>query len=192
MPMNTLYGFLVSDNKPGQPCTSVCIICSKIMTRAARPIPCATCGKTMHLKCSGLRHLNNYTREFIGPCCKDKLVRQSSLNTPDSSSPSPRLSNLYLRETLSHPNPSLSSPDLSETVSTSHPPTDEFRILQSNCNGLTRKIIENTDLMDRKDTKIAAIQETKLTSRNKLTHSSNYTLMKLYIGRSNPTTWRPS
>ena len=35
------------------------------------------------------------------------------------------------------------------------------------------------DFIDRKDIKIAAIQETKLTSRNKLTHSSNYTLMRL-------------
>ena len=51
--------------------------------------------------------------------------------------------------------------------------------MQLNCNGLTRKITEITDFMDRKDIKIAAIQETKLTSRNKLTYSSNYTLIRL-------------
>ena len=106
------------------------------MTRAARPIPCATCGKTMHFRCSGLRHLNNYTHEFIGPCCKDRLVRESSVNTPDSSSLSPLLSNTDLRGTVSHPNPRLSSPDLSDTVSISHPATDEFQILQLNCSGL--------------------------------------------------------
>ena len=59
-------------------------------------------------------------------------------------------------------NSKLSSPDLSKTVSISHPPTNEFRILQLNCNGFTRKITEITYFMDRKDLKTAAIQETKL------------------------------
>ena len=80
---------------------------------------------------------------------------------------------------MSRPNPGPKSPDLSDTVYISNPTTDEFRILQLNCNGLTRKITEITDFMDRKDIKIAAIQETKLTSRNKLTDSSNYTLIRL-------------
>ena len=56
--------------------------------------------------------------------------------------------------------------------------------MQLNCYGLTRKITEITDFMDRKDIKIAAIQETKLTSRNKLMHSSNYTLIRLDRARN--------
>ena len=54
----------------------------------------------------------------------------------------------------------------------------DFKILQWNCNGLSRKIKEVTDFMDKRRILIAALQETKLTNRNPISCSSSYSIIR--------------
>ena len=177
-----------------------CHICKKTMTKAAKPIPCHKCGNHMHLRCSGLRHSKLFQPQFEGPCCKHKLDQPTS--TP-STTINPQTSSYPTTSRAKSPTPPLVSTPPSPPTSRARSPTspttptvhsplptqadnmptqptlDEFQILQFNCNGLSRKITEITDFMERKNIKIAAIQESKLSSRNKLTCSSNYTLIRL-------------
>ncbi|XP_075163033.1 uncharacterized protein LOC142235657 [Haematobia irritans] len=53
-----------------------------------------------------------------------------------------------------------------------------LKILRRNCNGLTRKVAEITDFMDKRGILISALQETKLSSRNGLTRSSCYSVIR--------------
>jgi len=60
----------------------------------------------------------------------------------------------------------------------------DFKVLQFNCNGIRRKLIEITDYMSRHRIPIACIQETKLTSRSTLSSSSNYNIIRLDRARN--------
>ena len=53
-----------------------------------------------------------------------------------------------------------------------------MKILQLNCNGIKNKWEEIQLWMKEKDIKIAALQETKLNEKSKLTESSQYTLVR--------------
>ena len=57
--------------------------------------------------------------------------------------------------------------------------------MQWSCNGLSRKIKELVEFMDKVGILIAALQEKKLSSRNQLTCSSSYNVLRKDLGKSN-------
>ena len=57
---------------------------------------------------------------------------------------------------------------------------NEFKILQWNCNGISRKVKELVEFMDKRGILTAELQETKPSSRNPLSCSSSYNVIRKY------------
>jgi exonuclease III len=56
--------------------------------------------------------------------------------------------------------------------------TEPLKILQFNCNSLTRKIDEIIFYMNSNNINIAAIQETRLSAKSNLYRRGNYTIIR--------------
>ena len=61
--------------------------------------------------------------------------------------------------------------------------SEDFKILQWNCNGLSGKIVQLTDYMVRNSIVIAALQETKLTNRSPLASCACFNIIRTDRGR---------
>ena len=96
------------------------------------------------------------------------------------SNPGPRHTHIVSDINKYHKDESILRSSTSNThreVSKKSPYTD-FKLLQFNCNGLRSKHPEITSYMDLNSFHVAALQETKLNGKSKITINTNYTLLR--------------
>lgn len=127
--------------------TYKCPVCRKPVSRNS--MRCQSCNEWCHLRCSGLNKLSDWHVNFIAPCCAHRH-RPPSPQTPPPPPPSPP------------PSPHKPAP---------------IKILQFNCNGLRDKLQEILNFMEQHNIQIAALQETKLSSRSNVS-SPNHSLIR--------------
>ena len=116
---------------------------------------CIGCSGSFHAKCSGLLNAVQYRRNKDWTCdsCSASKIQQS---TPPPPSPSPT--------------PAPSVEQISDDCM--------FNVLQFNANGIGNKLTELGVGLERNKVKVAAIQESKLSSKSKNPCIQNYTTVR--------------
>ena len=148
-----------------------CTICTRRL--ASTSVQCSNCQNWLHIKCSTLKTSKDRAKHkyWTGPCCKPTPSPSSTSSTPINSSP-PK------------PPPSTPPPQNTPPPPSTPPPNDPtadtyyLKILQHNINGIHSKTEELLEYMEKNKIKIAAIQETKLTSKSKPKKTPGYTLLR--------------
>ena len=152
-----------------------CKSCQKTLTKTAWPVKCSKCGETYHLRCSRLRNKDQYSPAYVGPCCRRQLSPRPTVPSRTQQTGS----TTHDPHTNGNPVNAINPPIVvGPSNMTQNSRNNGFKILQWNCNGLSRKVTEVTDYMDKKGILLAALQETKLSSRNPLTCSASYTVLR--------------
>ena len=163
-----------TDRNPSQ---LTCRSCRKTLTRTAWPVVCNACGESFHLRCSGLRNKTQYKSDFVGSCCRRQALATHNIDVLASQSSQSRSttgSTVGAGTDSGVVGPTIVDDPNAATDNQDH----GFLILQWNCNGISRKLTEVTNFMDKKGILIAALQETKLTSRNPLSCSASYSVIR--------------
>ena len=150
-----------------------CSLCHKKLTSYS--VECTTCHQWLHIKCSGFKSHKERLKYTIwkGPCCTtpQPLTPQTHSPTASHFSPPPPLS----PPPPPPPPPPQEDPDQTTAF--------DFKILQYNINGISGKIEELLNYMEANTILIAAIQETKLTSKSKPLNTNDYTLVRKDRGK---------
>lgn len=146
------------EQNPG-PDTWLCSVCNIVLRRNVTSVQCNGCQKWCHLrKCTNLQSHREWSSQFEAACCfrnPTSLVNSSSTN------------NILVNNT-----------NLVNQIQQDDFQPAVIKILQFNCNGITNKIDEIVKFMEDNDILLAAIQETKLTHRSKLTNIGQFSLVR--------------
>ena len=167
-----------------------CNVCKIKLHPQSKSVQCSLCQNWIHyrkektLNCSNLKSINHYTPNYTCLTCNNLLQpnTQNTQPTPTQTSPSqPRQPNPTYQ---AHPTPPYptnpTQPPIPPNPNPTPNVTEKFnlKILQFNCNGLNGKWTQLLTWMNDNDIKLAALQETKLGKKSKLSTSSQYTLVR--------------
>ena len=142
-------------------CTT-CALCTRKL--ASRSVQCSKCTGWLHIKCTDFKTTSERNKakynSWIGKCC-----------IPQRRTPSPQ-------PPLPPPSPPPPAPQ---------PPTHpaDLQILQLNINGITSKLTELLSYMESHSIHVAAIQETKLSTKSKSLNTPNFTCVRQDRGTNN-------
>ena len=157
--------------------------------------------------CSQLKSINQYTLDYACSTCANQPKPLPNQPKPNQLKPNQPLPNKPLHNQPlpnqpipnqpipnqpipNQPKPNQPAPNLPPTPKQPQPPhptnpTDQpkprklnLKILQYNCNGIKNKQTELVNWMKENDVKIAALQETKLSDKSKISDFSDYTLVR--------------
>ena len=134
---------------PGPTTQYPCPFCTRNVTSRGVSYLCHSCSGWVHSKCSDLKDARQYKRT------KDWACKTCS------SAPAP---------------PPAQPPPVPTT--TSKPKDDTFNILQFNTNGIGNKLSELERFLEKHNVKVAAIQESKLTSMSRNPRIQNFTTVR--------------
>ena len=126
-----------------------CSVCFKNVTSQSTSYLCTRCSHWVHSRCSGLRNAADY-RKANGWICT------ACMTPPRPRTPSPPPSPAHM-------------PTMSDKT---------FNILQWNANGIGNKQTELSIFLEAHNVKVAAIQESKLTTKSRSPNIQNYTLVR--------------
>lgn len=144
--------------------TKTSTVCNQILTKKQYCVQCTNCNEWLHLPCSDFHHINDYRQPYVAPC--------SQHYSPSNVSP-PATTGSFLPQNAASP-PIQPQVENQEIISS----PSSFKILQWNCNGLRGCIQELLWFMERHDIKVAALQETKMTSIASIS-TPNYSLVRV-------------
>ena len=134
---------------PGPTTQYPCPVCTRNVTSQGVRYLCHSCSGSVHSKCSDLKDARLYKRTKDWAC-----ETCSSAPAPPPTQPPPA------------------------PTTTSKPKDDTFNILQFNSNGIGNKLSELERFLEKHNVKVAAIQESKLTSKSRNPSIKNFTTVR--------------
>lgn len=150
------------ETNPGPNTTWLCSVCGIAVRSNITSVQCNGCQNWCHMrKCTNLTTHRNWSSEFIASCCEQQTP-------PNLVNPVPPNNNLVNTTNL-----------VTNQRATLPVEPAALRILQFNCDGINNKIDEIVKYMTDNDILLAAIQETKLSSRSKLTNNGPFSIVRL-------------
>ena len=146
-----------------------CSVCRNRIHHRSVSVRCNGCMEWVHFRnCSGLNRIQEYSdRDYIASCCVNVDPSESSSSASSSSSQ---------YETPPQSPQQQSTQQLTPHIAVQVPDNSSF--LQFNCDGLRGKINEIVSFMSRKNIKVAAIQETKLSTTCRLQSCDGYNVLR--------------
>ena len=134
---------------PGPTTQYPCPVCTRNVTSRGVSYLCHSCSGWVHSKCSDLKDARQYKRTKDWAC---KTCSSAPAPPPTQPPPAP--------------------------TTTSKPKDDTFNILQFNANGIGNKLSELERFLEKHNVKVAAIQESKLTSKSRNPRIQNFTTVR--------------
>ena len=134
---------------PGPTTQYPCPVCTRNVTSRGVSYLCHSCSGWVHSKCSNLKDARQYKRTKDWAC---KTCSSAPAPPPTQPPPAP--------------------------TTTSKPKDDTFNILQFNANGIGNKLSELERFLEKHNVKVAAIQESKLTSKSRNPSIKNFTTVR--------------
>ena len=134
---------------PGPTTQYPCPVCTRNVTSRGVSYLCHSCSGWVHSKCSDLKDARQYKKTKDWAC---KTCSSAPAPPPTQPPPAP--------------------------TTTSKPKDDTFNILQFNANGIGNKLSELERFLEKHNVKVAAIQESKLTSKSRNPSIKNFTTVR--------------
>ena len=150
---------------------SPCTVCTETWA-GGTTVWCHCCGTWIHQRCSGLRTVAEWHRDYVCPRCPPvapfsaPTPSQATTQTVDPPTPT------------TPPHPTKRDPITPPNPRPRQPKAEPLTFLQLNCNGIRNKTTELSRFFRTRKIKVAALQETKLTAKGKDPVFEDYTIVR--------------